>query len=187
MVGGCPWNSNIMAVSPAIADMYEYVQMYTNVGSEKYHVLCGNKMGAEPDQLTGMFDVPGQKLVEFYLEPGESKAVVVQSNTQAVCAFAPQQVPKTPFGQYAGTWAEVDFENASNGGWSGADCSSLVAQHYDMDVPGCKICDTITCSTIWPGGVGENAYTKGMEELDGIGLNCVPGRLTMDIKIGISQ
>lgn len=181
----CKWNSNLMVVDSDIADMYDYVQMYTNVAQEKYQIRCANKMG--PDgKLTGMFAVDGQEQLVFDLAPGETKAVVAQANTQSVCAFAPGEVPKTEFGQYAGNWIESDFGNASNGGWSGADCSSLVAQHYDMDVPGCQVCQGGICSTIFPGGKGENAYTKGMEALDGVGLNIPAGATTLDVKVGYS-
>ncbi len=56
-----------------------------------------------------------------------------------------------------------------------------------MDVPGRKICSNDTgneCSIIRPGGFGTNAYTKGMEELDGIGLNIPAGAYTMEIAVG---
>jgi hypothetical protein len=185
MSGSCPWNSNIMIVPSDIADLYDYVQTYTNVASESYQVRCANKMGAD-SKLTGMFDVPGQNQLVFTLAPGESKTVVAQPNTQLACAFAPGSVPKTNFGQFAGNWVEADFANTSNGEWSGADCSSLVAQAYDMDVPGCQVCGHGTCSTIHPGGRGENAYTKGMEALDGIGLNLPAGKVRLEVKVGYS-
>ncbi|KAK3362423.1 hypothetical protein B0T25DRAFT_524298 [Lasiosphaeria hispida] len=184
---GCPWASNIMVVPNSIAHLYKYVQTYTNVASEKYQVLCGNKMGAEAGQLNGMFSkVAGQELVSFDLAPGETKTVVMEGNTQGICAFAPHTVPTTTHGQYAGVWVEIDFENASNGGWSGADCSSLVAQAYGMDVPGCSVCGSGVCSNIKPGGFADNAYTKGMEALDGIGLNLPAGDVVLAVKVGYS-
>ncbi|KAK0730921.1 hypothetical protein B0H67DRAFT_476067 [Lasiosphaeris hirsuta] len=187
MTNNCPWASNIMVVPNNIAHLYKYVQTYTNVASEKYQVLCGNKMGAEPGQLTGMFSkVPNQELVTFDLAPGETKTVVMEGNTQGICAFAPGTVPTTTYGQYAGVWVEVDFENSSNAGWSGADCSSLVAQAYDMDVPGCSVCGSGVCSKISPGGHADNAYTKGMEALDGIGLNLPAGDVVLEVKVGYS-
>lgn len=185
---GCAWNSNIMLVPNDIASLYTYKQKYTNVASEPYEVVCFNKIGPAGG-LTGMFDVAEQSPLRFMLSPGETKTVVTQDNTQAVCAFSPNKIQKTPLGQFAGNWAETDSGNASNNKWSGADCSSLVAQHYDMDVPGCKICSSDTgndCSIIKPGGVGINAYTKGMEELDGIGLNIPAGGYTMNIAVGYS-
>lgn len=183
MENGCPWNSNIIEIPNSIADMYDYTQVYKNVDKVSYEVRCGNKLGANKE-LTGMFDVPGQNHVVFNLGPGETKTIAVQGNSQIICAFAPGSVPKTPFGQYAGNWVESDYGNTSNGAWSGADCSSLVAQHYDMHVPGCRVCEGGVCSTILEGGAGDNAYTKGMEELDGIGLNIVPGKVKMLVDVG---
>jgi hypothetical protein len=182
---GCEWNSNLMLVPNSIADKYKYVQEYKNVADETYQVICANKMGADGG-LTGMFEVEGQKQLIFNLEPGETKTVVADKNTQGVCAFAPGKIQKTLHGQYAGVWAEFDFENTSNTGWSGADCSSLVAQHYKLDVPGCRMSEGGVDSTILAGGIGDNAYTKGMEKLDGIGLNIVPGRTVIKVYVGFS-
>lgn len=182
---GCPWNSNMIEIPNSIADMYDYVQTYTNVDKVDYEVRCFNKIG--PDNgLTGMFSVNMDKQLKFTLAPGETKTLAFEDDTQGVCAFAPKKIPLTSFGQLAGNWVEFDWVNTSNKGWSGADCSSLVAQHYDMDVPGCSVCEGSVCSIIHPGGIGENAYTKGMEELDGIGLNIKPGPATMVIKVGVN-
>lgn len=183
--GGCKWNSNLMVVPNSIAKKYKYVQEYTNVADEPYQVICANKMGAD-GQLTGMFKVEGQEQLIFMLQPGETKTVVADDNTQGVCAFAPKEVPRTIHGQYAGVWAEFDFANTSNKGWSGADCSSLVAQAYNMDVPGCCMSQGGVDSIIRPGGIGENAYTKGMEELDGIGLNINIGATVIKVSVGFS-
>jgi len=186
MDGGCPWNSNMIEISSDVIDQYDYVQKLTNRAKVSYEVRCGNKLGADK-KVTGMFVVPGQKLLTFSLQPGETKSMAVQGDSQIICAFAPSSVPTTTFGQYAGNWVEADFGNASNKKWSGADCSSLVAQHYNMNVPGCRVCGHNTCSTIWPGGKGENAYTKGMEALDGIGLNIPPGKVVLEIDVGYGE
>lgn len=181
---GCEWNSNMMTVPKKIADKYHNRMFYTNVADVPYQVVCANKMGSDHG-LNGMFKVATNKQLVFTLQPGETQIVVAAANTQGVCAFAPEEVPTTVNGQYAGNWAEFDFENSSNGGWSGADCSSLVAQAHDMDVPGCQICGHDTCSTILPGGFGTNAYTKGMEAEDGIGLNIKDGQqVTLNVKVG---
>ncbi|KAK3936094.1 hypothetical protein QBC46DRAFT_395868 [Diplogelasinospora grovesii] len=182
---GCSWNSNMMTVDASIADMYDYVQTYTNVASEPYQVICANKMGLDGG-LNGLFKIATQTPLIFTLQPGESQVVVSAANTQGACVFAPSAVPTTTYGQYAGAWMEFDTENSSNGGWSGADCSSLVAQAFGLTVPGCQVCGHGTCSTIYPGGQGENAYTKGLEAADGIGLNIAPGKVNMTIKVGYS-
>ncbi|KAK3395350.1 hypothetical protein B0T20DRAFT_418510 [Sordaria brevicollis] len=184
---GCKWNSNMMTIPKKIADKYNNRMFYTNVADVPYQVVCANKMGSDHG-LNGMFKVASNQQLVFTLQPGETQVVVAAANTQGVCAFAPEEVPTTSAGQYAGNWAEFDFENSSNGGWSGADCSSLVAQAYDMDVPGCQICGHGTCSTILPGGFGDNAYTKGMEAEDGIGLNINKDQqVTLNIKVGYNK
>ncbi|KAK3989960.1 hypothetical protein QBC44DRAFT_76958 [Cladorrhinum sp. PSN332] len=182
---GCPWNSNLMLVPANIHTQYKYVQEYHNVADEPYQVMCSNKMGAD-GKNTGSFKVAGQNPLIFTLQPGEKKYVAADKNTQGICAFAPNEIPLTSHGQYAGVWAEFDFENTSNNGWSGADCSSLVAQAYDMDVPGCRMSEGGVDSDILPGGFGTNAYTKGMEALDGIGLNIIPGKTLIEVKTGFS-
>ncbi|KAK3393310.1 hypothetical protein B0H63DRAFT_15416 [Podospora didyma] len=185
MKNGCAWNSNMMLVDNTAAKFYDYVQTYTNVAGTSYEVICSNKMGPTGEN-TGSFKVASQTPLTFTLAPGETKTIVTEANTQGVCAFAPGSVPTTPYGQYAGNWIEFDTANQSNGGWSGADVSALVTQHYDMDVPGGSVCGHGTCSTIYPGGRGVNAYTKGMEEVDGVGLNIPAGAVTLEIKVGIS-
>ncbi|KAK1757752.1 hypothetical protein QBC47DRAFT_459221 [Echria macrotheca] len=183
MDNGCPWGSNMMLVDNSIADKYTYVQVLTNRDTSNYQVRCGNKLG--PDHgVNGMFSANGPSQLVFTLAPGETKTMAVQGNSQIVCAFHPDSVPTTTYGQYAGNWVESDFGNTSNNGWSGSDCSSLVAQAYNMDVPGCRVCSGGKCSTIHEGGQGDNAYTKGMEELDGIGLNLPAGPVTLTIDVG---
>jgi hypothetical protein len=95
-------------------------------------------------------------------------------------------VPKTSYGQYAGVWFEFDFGNPSNGGWSGADCSSLVASSAGMPVPGCQVCCGGVCSTINPGGSGTNAFLAGMEAVDGLGCNLPPGSQHLQANVGFS-
>jgi len=185
---GCPWNSNIILISASQVPKYKYVQEYKNVASESYQVRCANKMGAD-GTLTGQFDVPGQNQLVFTLAPGESKYVAAMRNTQLACAFAPGSVPKTQHGQFAGNWLEADFENTSNNGWSGADCSSLVAQAYGMPFPGCRVCEPGSdrkCSTIWSTGQAENAYVKGMEADDGVGFNLPPGKVFLQVEVGFA-
>ncbi|KAL2161735.1 hypothetical protein VTH06DRAFT_8297 [Thermothelomyces fergusii] len=186
--GGCKWNSNIMLVPNSIADKYDYVQTYTNVADEPYQVICANKMGAD-GRLTGLFKVDGQDPLIFTLEPGETKTVVAEANTQGACAFAPYQVPRTEYGQYAGTWAEYDFGSDPNHGWSGADCSALVAQNSqnNMEVFGCLMAEGGVESIIYPGGAADNAYIKGMEALDGIGLNIPPGPTKIKVLVGYQK
>ncbi|VBB71899.1 Putative protein of unknown function [Podospora comata] len=183
---GCPWNSNLQVVSTKASKKYKYVQNYKNVGKVPYEVICFNKIGADGG-VTGSFKVEGQNQLVFKLQPGETKSVVADSNTQGVCAFAPNSVPTTSHGQYAGNWAEFDFENTSNKGWSGADCSSLVAQAYNMDFPGCRMSQGGVDSSIYPDGTAENAYIRGMEAEDGVGLNIEPGPTVIEVLCGLEK
>jgi hypothetical protein len=172
-----------MAVDQSVAHKYKYTSVYTNVANEEYEVICSNKIGP-----TGLIDGFWHSALSFTLAPGASKTVAFDDDTQGFCAFAPHSVPKTSFGEYAGVWVEYDFGSKKNSGWSGADCSSLVAASQGMDVPGCQVCDepATTCSTIFPGGEGENAFIHGTAEKDGLGLNLGAGPVNLQVKVGYS-
>lgn len=178
------WGCNMMEISKSIQSQYQYTTTYTNVASEAYQVICFNKIGATG--LINGFD--GGNAVNFMLQPGESRVVAFEGNTQGSCAFNPGTVPTDPYGAWAGVWVEFDFGNTSNNEWSGADCSSLVAQAAGMSVPGCQVCvdGGGTCSAVLPGGVGINGYVKGMEAVDGTGINHPAGNLAMTVKVGYS-
>ncbi|OIW23866.1 hypothetical protein CONLIGDRAFT_112893 [Coniochaeta ligniaria NRRL 30616] len=110
-------------------------------------------------------------------------------DSQGFCAFAPGSVPKTPWGEWAGSWVEVDFASSRNNKWSGADCSSLVAASEGMAVSGCQVCDASdnTCSTIYSDGTGVNSFIAGTAALDGLGINAAPGPLKLNVKVGYSK
>ncbi|KAH8901028.1 hypothetical protein GQ53DRAFT_707278 [Thozetella sp. PMI_491] len=176
------WGCNLMTVDSSIAHLYDYATTYTNVASESYEVCCFNKIGADGG-INGFYSCA----LTFNLAPGASQVVVAEANSQGACAFAPGSIPKDPTGANAGSWVEFDFANAGNNNWSGADCSSLVAQAAGLSVPGCQVCSSSgTCSAILPGGQGINGYVKGMEAVDGEGINQVPGPFTMNVKVGYS-
>jgi hypothetical protein len=171
-----------MTVDNSLSSQYQYTAVFTNGGADTYQVTCFNKIGPM-GLINGFF---GFSATTFNLAVGQSQTVAFDSNSQGACAFHPGGLPKTVYGEWAGTWVEFDFGNESNNGWSGADCSSLVAQNAGLDVPGCKVCSSGTCSTIYPGGNGVNAYTAGMEALDGIGLNLGPGKASLQVTVGFS-
>ncbi|KAM7190130.1 hypothetical protein V8F20_009860, partial [Naviculisporaceae sp. PSN 640] len=183
----CPWNSNMMVVPDSITDQYSYIISFQNVATETYQVNCFNILS--PDgTLTGSFE-GSEPPVEFTMSPGEITLLAVKATTRAACAWAPgtSDFPTTSHGQYAGVWAEFEFESAGNSGWSGADCSSLVAGNAGLDVPGCQVSLGGVSSTIWPGGtMWDNAYVPGSEDEDGLGLNISPGDVTIEAKIGFS-
>lgn len=176
------WGCNIMAVDHSIASKYDYTSVYTNVADVPYQVACGNKIGP-----TGLIDGFWHSALTFTLAPGEAKTVAIDANSQGFCAFAPNSVPKTSFGEWAGTWVEFDLGSDRNSGWSGADCSSLVSASQNLDVPGCQVCYSGTCSTIYPGGEGDNAFIAGTADKDGLGLNIPAGPVQLQVKVGYSK
>lgn len=175
------WGCNIMTIDSSIAHLYDYTQVFTNTASEEYEVVCFNKIGP-----TGAIDGFWHSALTFRLAPHASQTVAFDKNSQGGCAFGPNSVPKTSVGQFAGSWVEFDFGSDRNGGWSGADCSSLVAASAGLSIPGCQVCAGQTCSTIFPGGQGNNAFTAGTEALDGLGLNLPAGPVSLNVKVGYS-
>jgi hypothetical protein len=178
------WGCNMMTVDDSIASEYQYTTKFTNVDSEEYQVVCFNKIGP-----TGLIDGFWHAGLTFTVAAGESQDVAFDSNTQGGCAFAPGEVPKTTWGEYAGTWIEFDFGSERNNYWSGADCSSLVAASEDgQPIYGCNLCteDKSTCSTIYPGGAGVNSFIAGTAALDGLGLNLPAGDVHLTVEIGHS-
>ena len=179
---GVPGNygCNMMLVPEAVADSYPYTIKFINVGDGAERCECWNKIG--PDgRNNGFFS--GNQALSFDVAAAGEQHVAFDSNTQGGCACNQGAVPLTPFGQFASTWVEFDFENASNNGHSGADASCLVAAYYDLTIPGLKVCDSRDCSIVNPGGTGTNAYLAGMEHLDGVGLNLSPGPVRLTVTI----
>lgn len=178
------WGCNIMLVADAkTAAEYRYTAKFTNQAKDDQVCVCSNKIG--PDGLIDGFFHEGTK---WNMAPGATQYVAFDANTQGACVCnAGKNLRKTEFGQLAGTWVELDFENKSNKLWSGADASALVPQKYGMQVDGLQVCFNGVCSTIWPGGKGDNAYLGGMEDLDGVGLNIPPGPCQLDVKVGYNS
>lgn len=176
------WGCNMMTIEDSIADQYKYTTKFTNVDNEDYEVVCFNKIGP-----TGLIDGFWHAGLTFNVAPGETQYVAFDDNTQGGCAFGPGTVPKTTWGEYAGTWIEFDFGSERNNFWSGADCSSLVAaSEPGQPIFGCHLCDDEdkVCSTIFTGGAGVNAFIAGTAELDGLGLNIPAGDVRLKVEIG---
>ncbi|KAL7795154.1 hypothetical protein V8C37DRAFT_374675 [Trichoderma ceciliae] len=182
--GGGQYGCNVMAVQSNLVDQYQYTMVFENAGED---TICyvWNKIGKDGG-INGFFN--GNEALKFNLAAGGTQVIAVDSNSQIGASCGPSGPPLTPIGQFAGVWAEADFSNLSNGGWSGADVSSIVAAAAGMEIPGMKMCGTGaasgTCSTIWPGGRGDNAFVGGTEALDGLGLNLAPGKTSIHITVG---
>jgi hypothetical protein len=181
------YGCNMMEVAASLLDEYKYTMEIKNVADDDYEVVCWNKIGRD-NGINGFFRGMGESVV-LHLGPGESAVVAFDANTQGACGFGQGSLPTSAEGCYQGTWAEFDFENTSNDGWSGADCSALTSEDTGGKVEGCKLCDAgdKTCSIIYPDGTGDNAYTKGTNDLDGVGLNTAPGSVTYYLEVGYSK
>lgn len=174
------YGCNMMTVDSDVADKYTYTTTFKNDHSEDKQCSCWNKIGPL-GKIDGFFakNIP----LHFTVSGKSSQVVAFDEDSQGGCACASKEVPTTAMGLVAGTWLEFDFGSERNGGWSGADASCLVSAKENLDIPGLRVCGHNTCSTINPGGTGENAYLGGMEAEDGIGLNINDKkvRLTVDI------
>lgn len=173
---------NMMTVDEDVADKYDYTVTFNNDHDGDKECACWNKIG--PDgKIDGFF--AQNVALEFTVSASSSQVVAFDSDSQGGCACATSKVPTTKDNLWAGTWLEFDFGSKRNKNWSGADASCLVSAAAKLDIPGLRVCDTSsnTCSTINPGGTGENAYLGGMEAEDGIGINTPAEqvRLTVDI------
>lgn len=175
------YGCNMMLVKPNVADKYKYLTTFTNRSDKEQECMCWNKIGPDGVGINGFFI--GNQALTFKLPGGGKQSVAFDANSQGGCACDPTKIATTAFGQIASTWLEFDFGNDSNGEWSGADASCLVSAALGLNIPGMKVCGHGTCSTIYPGGKGENAYLGGMEALDGIGLNLPAGQVRLDVDI----
>ena len=161
---------------------FDYTAEFSNAGGDQACV-CWNKIGPTGG-INGFFS--GNEATSFTLPAGGTKYLAAEANSQGGCSCFPNAMSMTSFGQFAGTWFEFDFGNDSNGGWSGADASCLVAAQYDLTIPGLQVCGAGTCSTINPGGSGTNAFVAGTAAQDGLGLNIPPGSIALTVKVGYS-
>lgn len=174
------YGCNMMVVDSSVADEYKYTTTFKNANSKAQECVCFNKIGPDGG-INGFWS--GNEAVKFTIAGKGEKIVAFDENTQGGCACGVGEVPLTPIGQFASTWLELDVGNESNDAWSGADASCLVSAAEGLDIPGLKVCGHGTCSTIYPGGTGENAYLGGMEDLDGIGLNIPAGKVRLEVTV----
>ncbi|RSM12706.1 hypothetical protein CDV31_006173 [Fusarium ambrosium] len=178
------YGCNIMAVDSSVADKYKYTTTFKNANSKAQECVCFNKIGPDGG-INGFWK--GNQAITFTLPGKGSKVIAFDENSQGGCACGVGEVPTTAIGQFASTWLEFDFGNDSNKEWSGADASCLVSAAENLDIPGLQVCGHGTCSTIYPGGTGENAYLGGMEDLDGIGLNLPAGKVRLTVTVDYSK
>lgn len=181
--GNGEYGCNMMLAQSNVAEEYKYRVTLTNESDEEQYCACFLKVG--PDGGINGFWGSNAPL-KFNIPANGVQDVVADENTQGGCTCGSGSLPLTSIGQLAGTWLEFDFGNESNGGWSGADASCLVAAAAGIDIPGMNVCGHGTCSTIYPGGTGENAFLGGMEALDGLGLNLPAGDVHLEVAVAYS-
>lgn len=182
-VGGSgQYGCNLMTVQSNIASKYQYTVTFTNAGEDN-SCKCWNKIGPDGG-INGFFN--GNEALSFDLAAGAKQVLAVDANSQFGCSCGKNGPELTPIGQFAGTWVEGDVGNVSNGGWSGFDASSLVAAAANMDIPGLNVCGAGTCSTIFEGGAGKNAFVAGTAAMDGLGLNLPAGPVAIEVTVNYS-
>ncbi|KAL2863135.1 putative allergen [Aspergillus lucknowensis] len=181
---GNPYGSNIIEIQEGEAANYKYVAKVSGQNTDPWTVTFFNKYG--PDGLmNGWF---GFSAVTFTLNPGETKYVAMDEDTNGGFAAAPgSTIPLDMSGGYASTWGEFDMGSSGNGGWSGFDVSAIVPQNAGLEVQGMKICEEISgiCSSITPGAaLVDNAYTTAQTSVGGIGGNISEDRaIVLDVTI----
>lgn len=177
------YGCNMMLVGSNVADEYKYVARIENVDEDDYDCVAYLKVGPDGG-INGFFD--GNEALRFTLPGGTVQHLAADANTQGGVICDKGKIPLTKWGGFASTWAEFDFGNESNDGWSGGDASCLIATAQGMPVPGLNMCGHDECSTIFPGGDGINAFLAGMEEEDGFGLNIPAGKARITITYGFT-
>ncbi|KKZ64712.1 hypothetical protein EMCG_09384 [[Emmonsia] crescens] len=178
---GKPWGSNIIEISESDAPKYQYVAQIKGQNREPWAVVFWNRVG--PDgKFTGHF---GHSALTFTLNPGETKYVAFDENTQGgFGAYHGKDLPKDKWGSYACTWGEFDFGSEPNNRWSGFDVSAIQAQMAKMEVQGMKMCQVGgVCSTITADGRIDNAYGASDRYIGGIGGNLPPGPVRLEVTI----
>ncbi|KAL6860645.1 hypothetical protein ACO1O0_004673 [Amphichorda felina] len=175
------YGCNMMLAKSNVADEYKYNVKIKNALAKEQECVGYLKIGPDGG-VNGFFD--GNEAVRFNLPANGVQYLVVDENTQGGVVCGVGSIPLTNFGEFASTWAEFDFGNESNDGWSGADASCLVSAAEGLDIPGLNLCGHGTCSTIYPGGKGKNAFLAGMEALDGLGLNIPAGKARLEVTVG---
>ncbi|KAF7115318.1 hypothetical protein CNMCM5793_001954 [Aspergillus hiratsukae] len=180
---GNPWGSNIIEVTPENAKKYKHVAQFTGSNTDPWTVVFWNKIGPDGG-LNGWY---GNSALTFTLQPGETKYVAFDENSQGSWGAAKgNELPKDQWGGYSCTWGEFDFDSGINGGWSGWDVSAIQAENAGQEVQGMKICNHADelCSVITTGlSKVIDAYTAALAAVDGIGgkVPAGPTRLKVDL------
>lgn len=178
------YGCNIKLIEASVADKYKYTARLKG-GDSKYTCAVWLKIG--PDGLINGF-FSGKEVHTFTIPAGGEQWLAFDEDTQGGFGCSKgDAVETTSFGEFVCPWTEYDFGNTSNKGWSGFDASQLVAGSAGATMHGLKVCGKGTCSTLYQGGGGDNAYLPGMEAADGIGGNIPAGPLSLEVDIAFQH
>lgn len=181
------YGCNLMLVDDSIAERYRYTINMTNSAPVSQSCVCWLKIG--PDGGVNGFQ-HGNQVLNFTLPLAGHRVLAADENTIGGCTCSQGVIPLNSNKQFGSTWLEfalgVQGPEGANGGWSAADASCIVSAAAGLNIPGLQVCSQGVCSTIHPGGTGDNAYLKGMEDLNGIGINQPPGEVRMTANFGYS-
>ncbi|KHN99328.1 uncharacterized protein MAM_03026 [Metarhizium album ARSEF 1941] len=178
------YGCNMMAVDDT--DGFNHTLALYNNSDEDMKCTLWNKIGPTGG-INGFFK--GNQALEVDLPARGKKNVAFQPDTQGGAACGKGEVPYNNIGLTTGLWVEYDYGSAPNGDWNGADASGLTAADsgqkpgtslivYRVDngtVPDVVDVNDIIgrgypYSLINADGSGTNAYTKGTNDLDGVGI-----------------
>ena len=179
-IGGV-YGSNIRLIDISALDNSDYAANFTNLSGADQQCICWLKIGPDGG-VNGFFE--GNQAMNFSLPTAGFQIVAIDANTQGGCACGIGIVPTTSFGLFGSTWFEFDIADTSNDGWSGADASCVVSARYHLQIPALQVCWQNTCSTVYSGGSGTNAFLGGTDNEDGIGINIPPGLVRLQVSIG---
>lgn len=185
---GDDWGCNIMEIDCGTADLYDFTASFSASGGE-YSCSAFNKIGPDGG-INGFW----HSALDFSVG-GDKVCLAFDDDSQGgvACGEGSGGPPKTEAGQLAGTWAEFDWGSVKNGGQSGADVSTIVADNSDdqkvrdaiismsIDAPGKG-----TCSKLSLDNPGDNVevYRKGDEDKDGVGCK---GYTKGELKITLGE
>lgn len=168
------WGCNIMKIDCGTADLYDFSAEFSSTGDE-YSCSAFNKIGPDGG-INGFW----HSALDFSVKGGDKVCIAFDDNSQGgiACGAGSDGPGKTEAGQLAGTWCEFDWGSGKNGGQSGADVSTIVADNSEdkevqdgiismaIEAPGKGTCSKLSLEN--PDETVE-VYRKGDEDLDGVG------------------
>lgn len=167
--GDGEWGCNIMEIDCGSIDQYDYTAEFSSTGGE-YSCSAFNKIGP-----TGDIDGFWHSALDFGVS-GSKVCLAFDTDTQGgvACGEGSAGPPKTDIGQFAGTWLEMDAGSGKNGGNSGSDVSTLVADanggkgtiSMSIEAPGKGTCSKLS---VKEPHTSHDYYKGGMEAEDGVG------------------